>query len=68
MRQVTNEGYQQATRDYIGWCTVCEEFTRDSTEGDASEYDCPKCEGNTVMGAENALILGEITVDEEGGK
>lgn len=68
MATVTENEYQQATRDYIGWCTVCEEFTRDSTEGDAEKYDCPKCEGNTVMGAENALILGEITIAGEGAE
>ena len=66
MRQVTDEEYQTATRDYLGWCTSCEEFTRDNTEPDAENYNCPKCEENRVIGAENALILGEITVDAEG--
>jgi len=58
---VTMEDYTYATESYMGWCTECQEFTRGETEGDAENYDCPKCEQNTVMGAEQALLLGEIT-------
>lgn len=59
-KTVTQNEYAMAARDYIGWCTSCHEFTRDCTEPDAEEYDCPKCEQNTVMGAEQALLTGEI--------
>ncbi len=56
--------YLEATENYTGWCTSCKEFTRDSTEPDAEGYDCPACEQNTVMGAEQAMIVMEIEVDE----
>lgn len=49
----------------MGWCTECNEFTRDMTEPDAEGYKCPVCDGMTVMGAENALISGLIEVDDE---
>jgi len=66
---VSEEEYQSAARDYIGWCTSCQEFTRDCTEPDINPgeegYDCPKCEQNTVMGAEQALLLGRIAFKEE---
>jgi Zn finger protein HypA/HybF involved in hydrogenase expression len=58
--------YQYATESYMGWCTTCKSFTRDSTEPDSEEYDCPVCEQNTVMGAEQALLCGAIDlVDTE---
>lgn len=43
-----------------GWCTVCKQFTRECTEPDATGYDCPVCGQNTVMGAEEAILEGEI--------
>lgn len=58
--------YEQARNDYLGWCSTCEEFTREATEPDAEGYDCPKCEGLTVIGAENALMEGCFTFLEDG--
>ena len=60
MARVRMEDYQNATDLYEGWCAHCEEFTRSCTEPDAEGYDCPNCEKNTVVGAENALIMGLI--------
>jgi len=58
---VINEvDYAEATESYTGWCTVCREFTRSNTEPDAEEYDCPKCGQKSVMGAEQALLSGNI--------
>ncbi len=57
--------YLDATENYVGWCTVCKEFTRDQTEPDAEDYDCPGCEQNTVMGAEQAMVCMEIEVEDE---
>ena len=54
--------YQNAVDGSRGFCTVCRKFTREMTEPDAEHYDCPKCDGKTVMGAENALMVGEIDV------
>ena len=47
---------------FQGYCTVCEDFTRDSTEPDAEGYDCPICGQDAVMGVEQALLLGEIDI------
>jgi Zn finger protein HypA/HybF involved in hydrogenase expression len=57
--------YTDATESYIGWCTTCERFTRDSTEPDAHDYECPACGDLTVMGAEDALCQGFIELEEE---
>jgi Zn finger protein HypA/HybF involved in hydrogenase expression len=52
--------YAEAQESYQGWCTACKKFTRDMTEPDAEDYDCPVCDQRTVVGAENALIMGLI--------
>ncbi len=59
-KQVSESDYLDATDNYRGWCPECQEFTRDNTEPDAEEYDCPECGGNSVMGAKQALLLGYI--------
>ena len=62
---ITEEEYREATANYSGWCTTCREFTREETEPDAEEYECPVCEENTVMGAEQALLTEEIEIEME---
>ena len=57
--------FQQAARDSIGWCRTCLAFTRDCTEPDAEDYDCPVCENNSVVGAEYAMLLGYISFAED---
>jgi Zn finger protein HypA/HybF involved in hydrogenase expression len=60
MKKITQKRFETAMEKYEGWCTTCCRFTRNQTEPDAEEYDCWKCNGKTVMGAEQALLLGEI--------
>jgi hypothetical protein len=66
--KVSFNEYKDATNNYRGWCTVCKEFTRDNTEPDIRPgepgYDCPVCEENTVMGAEDAMITGHIWFED----
>jgi len=65
MRNITEYEYLEATNSYLGWCTTCEEFTRDCCEPDAHQYDCPECRENHVYGAEEALLQGFIYIREE---
>jgi hypothetical protein len=58
---VSEDEYAMASEDNQGFCLNCREFTRDCTEPDAENYDCPKCRGRRVFGAEQALIRGDIT-------
>ena len=62
MRKITEDEFKDAEGYMIGWCTHCEEFTRECTESDAEEYDCDECEQLTVYGAEQALLLGLIAI------
>lgn len=65
-----NSGFLKSIRieagivtDYsAAWEAKCKKFTRDCTEPDAEGYDCPKCGGKTVMGAENALMTFTIDI------
>lgn len=45
-----------AEENNMGYCTSCEEFTRECTEPDAENYSCPVCEKHTVQGVLNYLI------------
>ncbi len=58
--EVSEADYQDAVDSYTGWCKVCKEFTRGSTEPDAEGYDCEVCGEKEVVGAEQALLLGYI--------
>ncbi len=60
--EVDESDLADAIEDNLGWCPTCEEFTREGTEPDAEGYDCPQCDGNEVVGAEQALINGLITI------
>ena len=64
MAQVSMEEYQDAANRYVGWCRDCEDFTRECTEPDAEGYDCPNCDQDTVVGAEQAMLLGMIDIDD----
>ena len=56
MIKFNEEEYLDAREFYGGYCTECAEWTRDCTEPDAENYDCPECEQNTVIGAEMYLL------------
>lgn len=61
---IREDEYTVAVDEMMGWCSECKEFTRDNTESDAEEYDCPVCGNDTVTGAENALIDGLFEFSE----
>lgn len=44
------EKWQRMRDSYRGYCTACRKWTRDMTEPDAEEYDCPICGCDSVMG------------------
>lgn len=41
----------------MGYCTNCEELTRDCCEPDAENYSCPQCDQHTVQGILNVLMM-----------
>jgi Zn finger protein HypA/HybF involved in hydrogenase expression len=63
MATVSLEEYETAVDLYQGWCTDCKQFTRDQTEPDAEGYDCPVCEEDKVIGAEQGMMLEAFNID-----
>jgi hypothetical protein len=64
--QITEDEYVYATENYMGFCTECCDFTMHEVEPDAEECHCEGCENDTVVGAEQALIMGLIELVPEG--
>jgi len=60
------EDFEENRESYGGFCTTCREFTNMSeVEPDAEKYRCVCCNENPVYGAEQALLLGLITISDE---
>lgn len=63
---VSQDDYVDATENYLGWCTVCEAFTRENCEPDCRDYNCEQCGyEHSVMGAEEALMEGLLEFADE---
>lgn len=56
MKNLTLEHIKKAEDFYYGYCKHCEDWTRDCTEPDAREYDCPICGKHTVYGSMEMLF------------
>lgn len=62
--KVSQSEFQSACNDYLGWCVKCKAFTTDSVEPDAHGYECDECGKRSVIGAEDALMLGAIAFSD----
>lgn len=60
---IAMDEFEEMCESYMGFCTSCQEFTRDSTAPDAENYMCDECGKNTVIGAEQAMLTGKIEVN-----
>lgn len=56
--------YMEATEHYLGWCPDCKAFSTECVEPDAEDYLCEACGNREVVGAEHALLLGWINVED----
>jgi predicted RNA-binding Zn-ribbon protein involved in translation (DUF1610 family) len=61
--EMTEEEFLEIQSAYQGVCASCGEI-RDCTEPDAEDYECEACGENTVVGVDNALIMGIIEITE----
>lgn len=69
MKPISMEEFSQAQAEGLGWCKECKAFTRECTEPDAEDYNCPRCDGvGTVVGVETAYNNYLILIDEEENK
>lgn len=58
--QITIEEFEEARDSDQGYCLVCKDWTHDSAEPDARNYECPVCEKRQVFGAEECLLRGLV--------
>lgn len=65
MIELTEAEYLYGTDNNFGICVSCKHIAEGGCEPDAEEYECDNCGENGVMGYENALICGNITIKEE---
>lgn len=63
--RVSMQRVVEAEEGSEGFCTNCQEWTSESCEPDAAEYECPLCGQQTVYGAEEALLLGLFVVEDK---
>jgi hypothetical protein len=59
---LTAEEYSQHRGDYDGLCLACQEWSMGGVEPDAKNYVCYNCDATKVIGAEVALMSGEIDI------
>lgn len=52
---------QEAIDDNLGYCTNCDDIVDIFCEPDAEKYQCPECGAFSVMGIENAILVGYIS-------
>jgi hypothetical protein len=62
--KMTSAEFREHTENYMGYCKACDDMTTDSVEPDAEGYTCDSCEKNKVMGAEQAMMMGLIEIDD----
>lgn len=61
--KMTQDEYQDATNDYLGFCRACGE-SQDQCEPDAREYKCEACGELQVYGVEELLMMGQVEIAE----
>lgn len=58
--------FEMLRDEYAGFCAKCCGITRDGgVEPDARNYPCIVCETRSVMGMEEALLNGLITIEPD---
>jgi len=70
MFECTEEDFRYHQDNNDGICLECGEWTDGGVEPDAEGYTCEECGCDSVCGADQALILGELGFcadDEEDG-
>jgi hypothetical protein len=61
---LTEAEFREHCNNYDGVCFACKEWTVGGVEPDAREYTCDECDRAKVYGAEEALLMGVIEINE----
>lgn len=61
--QMTEGQYIMHTNEYDGYCTQCKKVTNiGGVEPDAENYDCEVCYKPSVIGVEQAMLIGLLNI------
>ena len=60
--RLTVPEFQDHVNDYDGVCLACGEWSCGGVEPDAEAYECESCGAFEVVGAEQAMVMGEIRI------
>jgi hypothetical protein len=63
--RMSEEEFSNLNDAYSGMCMGCGEEAMGGTEPDARNYKCEGCGAEKVFGAEELLIMGQISLTEE---
>lgn len=56
--------YEEHRDSDDGYCTHCKDWTVfGGVEPDAHNYNCPECDNDTVIGAEEVIMEGIINIE-----
>ena len=64
MPTFTTEEYEELCESYSGICLACGAIKDGGCEPDAEGYECDECGEHKVQGIENALICGNIDIED----
>ena len=65
MITLSTEEYLYHQESYDGLCINCWEWQDGGVEPDAENYPCDACGMDQVMGAEQAMVIGYIEIDDD---
>jgi len=62
---ISESDYHTHVEEMNGYCVNCKDFTRfGETEPDAENYPCDDCGEDSCLGAEQAMLLGHLEIEE----
>lgn len=63
--KITSSEYWDHRNEYAGYCSHCDDITQEyGVEPDAEGYPCPVCGNKTLMGTEEAMLLGLLQIED----
>ena len=64
-RYPTLDEIQEQSESHGGYCLHCQDWTHDCCEPDARKYTCPECDLPQVYGAEELVIMGLVSDEDD---
>lgn len=63
--RISMADYQDMAECSMGFCLDCSDWTTETVEPDAEYLPCETCDAEAVVGAEEALVMGVLDVQDD---